>query len=154
MAFSKPTRIRVPRIGVDVPIAEVDLDANGNLPAPAADRRAAGWYRQSAAPGTAGNAVIDGHVDALDGPAVFYSLGALHKGDTIDVTRADRSVAEFTADAIEIYPKDAVPADRVFGGAEQPQLRLITCGGPYTKATGYQGTVVVYGRLTRAVPPS
>ncbi|MEU2632910.1 MULTISPECIES: class F sortase [Kitasatospora] len=155
MAFSKPTRIRIPRIGVDAPIAEVDLDANGNLPAPsAADRRLAGWYRQSAAPGTAGNAVIDGHVDGLDGPAVFYSLGALHKGDTIEITRADRSIAEFTADAVEVYPKDAVPADRVFGAADQPQLRLVTCGGAYTKATGYQGTVIVYGRFTQAVPAS
>ncbi|MEV8093325.1 class F sortase [Kitasatospora sp. NPDC085879] len=155
MAFSKPTRIRIPRIGVDAPIVEVDLDANGNLPAPsAADRRPAGWYRQSAAPGTAGNAVIDGHVDGLDGPAVFYSLGALHKGDTIEITRADRSIAEFTADAVEVYPKDAVPADRVFGAADQPQLRLVTCGGAYTKTTGYQGTVIVYGRFTRAVPAS
>ncbi|MFD9123807.1 class F sortase [Kitasatospora sp. NPDC059571] len=153
MAFSKPVRIRIPRIDVDAPIAEVDLDANGNLPAPSAvDRRLAGWYEQSAAPGTSGNAVIDGHVDTLDGPAVFYSLGALHRGDTIDIIRADRSTAEFTADAIEVYPKGAVPADRVFGAAEQPQLRLITCGGTYTKATGYQGTVVVYGHLARAVP--
>jgi sortase (surface protein transpeptidase) len=153
MGFSKPTRIRIARIGVDAPVTEVGLDAAGNLPAPSADdRNLAGWYQQSAAPGTAGNAVLDGHVDTLRGPAVFYGLGALHKGDTIDVLRADQSTAEFTADAIEVYPKNAVPSDRVYGDTNQPQLRLITCGGKYTKSTGYQGSVVVYAHLSRAIP--
>ncbi|MFD0526089.1 sortase domain-bontaining protein [Kitasatospora arboriphila] len=166
----RSTRRRIRRAGNGVLQADADPDPQDRRRRP--DRRgrprrerepagtvgsrppAGGWYRQSAAPGTAGNAVIDGHVDGLDGPAVFYSLGALHKGDTIEITRADRSIAEFTADAVEVYPKDAVPADRVFGAADQPQLRLVTCGGAYTKATGYQGTVIVYGRFTQAVPAS
>ncbi|MEV6211626.1 class F sortase [Kitasatospora sp. NPDC051914] len=153
MGFSKPVRIRIPSIGVDAPVAEVEVDAAGNLPAPSADdRNLAGWYRQSAAPGTVGNAVIDGHVDTAKGPAVFYGLGALHRSDTIDIVRADRSTAEFTVDAVEVYPKNAVPGDQVYGDADRPQLRLITCGGTYTKSTGYQGSVVVYAHFSRAVP--
>ncbi|MEV7175262.1 class F sortase [Kitasatospora sp. NPDC093679] len=166
MGFSKPVRIRIPRIGVDAPVTEVDVDAAGNLPAPSADdRNLAGWYRQSAAPGTVGNAVIDGHVDTVKGPAVidghvdtvkgpavFYGLGALHRDDVIDIVRADRSTAEFTVDAVEVYPKNAVPGDQVYGDADRPQLRLITCGGAYTKSTGYQGSVVVFAHFSRAVP--
>ncbi|MFG2821582.1 class F sortase [Kitasatospora sp. NPDC048365] len=153
MGFSKPVRIRIPSIGVDAPVTEVEVDAAGNLPAPSADdRNLAGWYRQSAAPGTVGNAVIDGHVDTAGGPAVFYGLGVLHRGDTVAIVRADRSTAEFTVDAVEVYPKDAVPGDQVYGDADRPQLRLITCGGTYTKGTGYQGSVVVYAHFSRAVP--
>jgi LPXTG-site transpeptidase (sortase) family protein len=153
MPFSKPARIRIPTIRVDAPVAEVGLDAHGNLPAPSpTDRNLAGWYQQSAAPGTAGNAVIDGHVDTRTGPAVFYLLGALHKGDTIDITRADRSTAEFTVDAVELYSKGSVPAGQVYGPANHPQLRLITCGGRYTKASGYQGSVVVFAHLSKADP--
>ncbi|GAA2783955.1 class F sortase [Kitasatospora paracochleata] len=153
MGFSKPARIRIPSIGVDAPITEVDLDGAGNLPAPSADdRNLAGWYRQSAAPGTVGNAVVDGHVDTAAGPAVFYGLGTLHRSDVIDILRADRSTAEFTVDAVEVHPKNAVPGDQVYGDTDRPQLRLITCGGPYTRGAGYQGSVVVYAHFSRAVP--
>ncbi|MEU8726913.1 class F sortase [Streptomyces antimycoticus] len=151
MPLSRPTRIRIPRIGVDAPVAGVGLDASGYLQAPrAAKPNLAGWYVESPTPGSAGNSVIDGHVDTARGPAVFYELGALHRRDLIHVTRADGTTAEFTVDAIEVYPKRAVPADRVYGPTRRPQLRVITCGGGYTPGTGYRGNVVVYAHLTRA----
>jgi sortase (surface protein transpeptidase) len=151
MAFAIPKRIRIPTIGVDAPVVAVDLTPNGDLPAPSAtDRNLAGWYDQSVAPGSDGNSVIDGHVDTLRGPAVFYMLGRLHRGDPVDIARSDGSVAEFTVDAVQLYPRSAVPSDQVFGAADAPQLRLITCGGQYSGTTGYQGTVVVYAYLGKA----
>jgi hypothetical protein len=36
----------------------------------------------------------------------------------------------------------------VYGAASRPELRVITCGGDYSKATGYQGNVVVFAHLT------
>jgi sortase (surface protein transpeptidase) len=154
MAFHIPSRIRIPTIGVDAPIAAVDLSADGDLPAPSpTDRNLAGWYAQSTAPGSIGNAVIDGHVDTMQGPAVFYLLGELHRGDPVDITRTDGSVAGFTVDAVQLYPRSAVPTDQVFGPADTPRLRLLTCGGGYTKATGYQGTVVVYAHLSKTSHP-
>lgn len=151
MPLSRPTRIRIPRIGVDAPVAGVGLDASGYLQAPpAAKPNVAGWYVESPTPGSAGNAVIDGHVDTARGPAVFYGLGALHRRDRVQVTRADGTTAEFTVDAVEVHPKRAIPADRVYGPTRRPQLRLITCGGGYTPGSGYRGNVVVYAHLTRA----
>ncbi|GAA0661115.1 class F sortase [Kitasatospora atroaurantiaca] len=152
MPFSKPTRIRIPRVGIDAPVTAVGLDDSGRLVPPETDRNLAGWYQESVPPGSVGNSVLVGHVDTMRGPAVFYALGALHRGDTIDITRADSSTAEFSVDAIEVYAKADFPSDRVYAATTRPELRLITCGGGYTRSTGYLGNVVVYGHLTKALP--
>lgn len=148
MAYSPPVRIRIPRIGVDAPVTRLGADGSGHLRVPPeGDRNLVGWYEDGPSPGSAGNAIIDGHVDTPRGPAVFYGLGALHKGATVLVTRADRTVARFSVYAVEVYTKTAFPDQRVYGPTREPELRLITCGGGYTKATGYLGNVVVYARL-------
>ncbi|MFI5681272.1 class F sortase [Streptomyces cellulosae] len=153
MAPSPPTAIRIPSIGVDAPVIGLDADRTGHLQTPPeADDNLAGWYEDGARPGSTGNAVITGHVDTPRGRAVFYALGALHKGDTIAVTRADRSTAVFSVYGVEVHPKNAFPDELVYGATQQPELRVITCGGRYTKATGYQANVVVYARLAKAVP--
>ena len=149
LAASVPVRVRIPAIDVDAPLTLLGLDATGHLQVPDdTDRNLAGWYRNGPAPGTAGNAIIDGHVDTLQGPAVFYLLGALHKGDTVEIDLRDRRAAVFTVDAIEVYAKDAFPSKRVYGPTRNPQLRVITCGGGYNKASGYLGNVVLYAHLS------
>ncbi|HEY5833844.1 class F sortase [Streptomyces sp.] len=154
MTFSPPVRIRIPSIGVDAPVVALGADTAGHLRVPPEDdRNLAGWYRDGASPGAAGNAVMDGHVDTPRGRAVFYGLGALHKGATVSVTRADRSTAEFSVYGIEVYAKDAFPDERVYGPTSKPELRLLTCGGGHTKATGYLGNVVVYARLVKSLRP-
>ena len=156
MPPSPPIRIRIPKIGVDALVTPVDLNAAGQLPAPPnGNTNLVGWYARSTTPGSTGNAVIDGHVDTKAGPAVFWALGALHRLDTVDITRADRATAEFTIDAIEVYEKAGFPSERVYGDTERPELRLLTCGGGYRKGTGYLGNVVVFAHLTKNIqaPP-
>lgn len=99
-------------------------------------------------PGERGTAVVAGHVDNADGPAVFYDLGALRKGGTVEVDRLDGSTALFTVDAVEVYDSRAFPDAKVYGAARRPELRVITCGGGYSETTGYQGNVVVFAHLT------
>jgi hypothetical protein len=90
---------------------------------------------------------VAGHVDNAEGPAVFYDLGALTRGRTIEVDRRDGSVAVFTVDAVEVY--DArLPRREGVRAADRPELRVITCGGGYSKQTGYRGNVVVFAHLT------
>ncbi|MBY8877985.1 class F sortase [Actinacidiphila acidipaludis] len=154
MPSSPPVRIRIPRLGVDSPVMRLDADAAGHLAVPPqSDANMVGWYEGGPSPGSAGNAIMDGHVDTRRGPAVFYGLGALHKGAAVLVTRADRTVAEFTVYAVEVYAKSAFPDQRVYGPTRDPELRLLTCGGVYTKATGYQANVVVYARLLTGRQP-
>lgn len=146
---SPPDRIRIPAIGVDAPLMGLGLTGTGSLDVPPADRKnLAGWYESGTTPGERGTAIVAGHVDNADGPAVFYSLGALRKGSTIAVDRRDGRTAVFTVDAVEVYDAEDFPDAKVYGPAPRPELRVITCGGGYSRTTGYRGNVVVYAHLT------
>ncbi|MFE9438278.1 class F sortase [Streptomyces sp. NPDC006602] len=146
---SPPDRIRIPSIRVNAPLMGLDLTPAGSLDVPPATRKnRAGWYEAGTTPGETGTAIIAGHVDNADGPAVFYDLGALRKGAAIEVDRRDGAVAVFTVDAIEVYDAKDFPDEKVYGAAARPELRVITCGGGYSRSTGYQGNVVAFAHLT------
>ncbi|MGC9538468.1 class F sortase [Streptomyces sp. UG1] len=145
---SPPDRIRIPSIGVDAPLMGLGLTKAGSLDVPPAGRKnLAGWYEAGTTPGETGTAIVAGHVDNADGPAVFYRLGALRKGSTIEVDRRDGGTARFSVDAIEVYDAKAFPDEKVYGAAARPELRVITCGGGYSRTTGYRGNVVVFAHL-------
>ena len=146
---SPPDRIRIPAIRVDAPLTGLGLTSSGSLDVPPAERTdLAGWYEAGATPGETGTAIVAGHVDNAEGPAVFYDLGALKRGNTVEVDRRDGSVAVFAVDAVEVYSARGFPDDKVYGAAPRPELRVITCGGGYSRTTGYQGNVVVFAHLT------
>ncbi|WP_432098556.1 class F sortase [Streptomyces sp. WAC 04229] len=146
---SPPDRIRVPAIKVDAPLTGLGLTSSGSLDVPPAEKKnLAGWYEAGTTPGDTGTAIVAGHVDNAEGPAVFYRLGALEKGAEIEVDRRDGGVAVFTVDAVEVYAADDFPDAKVYGAAPRPELRVITCGGDYSRSTGYQGNVVVFAHLT------
>ncbi|MFF9024400.1 class F sortase [Streptomyces eurythermus] len=149
LAPSPPLRVRIPAIRVDAPLTGLALTPSGSLDAPPAEEQnLAGWYEAGTTPGETGTAIVAGHVDNADGPAVFYRLGALKRGDRVEVDRRDGTVALFTVDAVEVYSARAFPDDKVYGAAPRPELRVITCGGGYSETTGYQGNVVVFAHLT------
>jgi hypothetical protein len=91
--------------------------------------------------------VVVGHVDNEAGPAVFYGLGSLKRGAHVEVTRFDGRVAVFEVYGIEVFSKEDFPGVRVYGDTGHPELRVITCGGGYSKAHGYDGNVVAFARL-------
>ncbi|RLU94575.1 class F sortase [Streptomyces griseocarneus] len=146
---SPPVRMRIPGIQVDAPLRPLGLRPDGGLESPPEDdRNLAGWYTGGPAPGAVGTAVVAGHVDTADGPAVFYSLGALKKGHAVEVDRADGRTAVFTIDAIEVYASADFPSQKVYGPSARAELRVITCGGGFDADTNaYLGNVVVYAHL-------
>ncbi|WP_254909648.1 class F sortase [Micromonospora sp. NBS 11-29] len=148
---STPVRVVVPRIGVDAGIVPVATDDDGALEVPPLEHpEIAGWYRPGPAPGQAGNAVLVGHVDSPQGPAVFFDLGRLRTGDTVRVVRADGRTTAFTVDGVGTYPKSRFPTERVYGGGAAARLRLITCGGRFNPRTGsYPDNIVVFATAVR-----
>jgi sortase (surface protein transpeptidase) len=104
----------------------------------------AGWFTGGAMPGQDGPAVISGHVDSKSGPAVFYRLRELRRGDRIRVQRAAGDWLVFEVTGTARYAKAAFPTDAVFGPVTGPVLRVITCGGDFDRASGhYLDNVVV-----------
>jgi sortase (surface protein transpeptidase) len=148
LPYAPMSRVRIPEIKVDAPVMDVGLDKDGWIEAPPPqDPNMAGWYQNGIAPGQAGTSVVVGHVDNEKGPAVFYGLGALEKGEHIDVTRFDDRVAVFEIYDVEVFSKKDFPGVRVYADTGYPELRVLTCGGSFSKAGGYTGNVVVFARL-------
>jgi len=152
LARSVPVSIRIPAIEVDAPVMEVGKNADGTVQVPPLDaHNLTGWYRYGPAPGQRGPAVILGHVDSLTGISVFYYLKDLRAGDRVYVTLADGKVAAFTVDGVQKVAKDVFPTAVIYGRAPYPGLRLITCGGPFDRATGhYADNIIVYAHLLRS----
>ncbi|WP_155054270.1 class F sortase [Streptomyces blattellae] len=148
LPYAVPDRVRIPAIQVDAPMMPVGLDAAGWVDAPPPeDPDLAGWFTGAVSPGEKGTAVIVGHVDNTQGPAVFYGLGALKKGFRVEVARKDAKTAVFEIYGIEVFEKNNFPGDRVYASKGSPELRVITCGGGFSKQNGYDGNVVVFARL-------
>jgi LPXTG-site transpeptidase (sortase) family protein len=152
MPGSRPLRIDIPRIGVHARLTALGLADNGAVDTPPfSEPHTAGWYRGSVTPGQTGTSVIVGHVDTHRGPAVFYLLSLVKHGDSIQVHRADSSTAVFTVDTIKVIPDSSFDAQQVYADTPRAELRLITCGGTFDRATQeYSSNVVVYAHLTGA----
>lgn len=138
-----PARVRIPAIGVDAEVVHLGTTAEGALDVPS-DPGVTGWWADGVRPGRHGPAVIAGHVDWTDGPAVFFRLGELRPGDVVEVEGRDGHRLTFTVVEILEVPKEEFPTATVYGPTERPTLRLITCGGPFDRAGGhYLHNVVV-----------
>lgn len=145
---SPPTRIAIPAIGVDSAVDEVGLnpDRTVQVPAPGPHYDEAAWYTGSVTPGRNGPSVVLGHIDsAANGPSVFYRLSSLRPLDEFTITRADGRTLVYKVNSVQSYPKDAFPTTAVYGATTRPEVRLITCGGPFDSAArSYLDNTVVY----------
>ncbi|WP_225822154.1 class F sortase [Streptomyces naphthomycinicus] len=146
---SRPTSFRVPYLGVDAPVIPLRLDKNRQLETPPVDRpRLVGWYQGGPTPGEAGTAVAVGHRDTTTGSAVFAGLAQIRPGKHIEVARADGRTAVYSVDRVKVFDKAGFPDKEVYGPAGRPELRVITCGGLFSRRTGYTSNVVVFAHLT------
>ncbi|HEX6576952.1 MAG TPA: sortase [Jiangellaceae bacterium] len=109
------------------------------------DLSVAGWWKGGPRPGQVGPAVILGHVRWDSRPAVFSRLDRLERGDEVLVDRADGTTARFVVTRQGKYRKVAFPSDLVYYPTLEPELRLVTCGGPYDQAARtYTENLVVF----------
>jgi hypothetical protein len=146
-ATPEPVRIDIPRIGVSSSLIRLGRASNGTIEEPK-PFGVAGWYAPGARPGDPGSAVILGHVDSKRGPAVFYRLRELRRGDQITVTRADGSTVRFVVQRTEQTLKRRFPTDDVYYPTLTPGLRLVTCGGVFDDSWGhYLSNIIVYAAI-------
>jgi hypothetical protein len=141
-----PTVVDIPAIGVHSTLIQTGLNPDHTVEVPPLDHpEQASWFRYSPAPGQPGPAVLLGHVNAHGTPGVFARLHELRAGDEVNISRVNGDRLVFTVVRVETYPKNAFPTAAVYGDTPQPQLRLITCGGPLDVSHhSYLDNVVVY----------
>ncbi|HEX2923100.1 MAG TPA: class F sortase [Chloroflexota bacterium] len=146
-AVELPKRLRIPSIGVDAGVEYVGLAADGAMDVPR-DANHVAWYKLGPRPGAVGNAVIAGHVDWGGKVAVFWQLGQLKPGDTIEVVAADDRKYEFVVQWQKWYDASTAPVQEVFGQAGVAEVTLISCGGEFDKKSRqYLSRIVVRGIL-------
>ena len=149
LSRSAPSRLTIPTIGVSAPVISVGVQRNGRMTVPTmAKADQAGWFKHGPVPGEPGGAVIVGHLDSTHGPAIFYRIKELGKGDLITVTRKDGLQMRFKVTGIDTVRKTAFPADNVYGFTDAAELRLVSCGGRFDpEERTYSENVIVYARL-------
>jgi sortase (surface protein transpeptidase) len=141
---ARPEAVEVPAIGVSAPLIRLGLQPDRRMEVPE-DYSVAGWYTGGSRPGEPGPAVIVGHVDSKRGPAVFFRLGELRRGDVVVVRYPARLEVRFRVERTERHPKAAFPTRRVYGDTAGATLRLVTCGGTFDRASGhYRDNVIVF----------
>lgn len=139
-----PSSVAIPSIGVQSRLIKLGLNADRSLQVPRS-YEVAGWYTKGTSPGELGPAVIVGHYDSVNGPAVFYRLTELRSGQSVQVRRADGSVSKFSVDRVKRFSKNDFPTEEVYGQVNRPELRLITCGGSFDYRTRhYRDNIVVF----------
>ena len=157
-----PTAIAIPAIGAHSTLVPLGLTPELALEVPPVDApMQAGWYAgadpakpgDEVVPGAVGPAVIAAHVDGeINGrkgqPGLFKRLGELKPGDEVLVDRADGSQLKFVVSRTEQHDKGKFPSAEVYGATGRPELRLITCSGPFDReAHSYEDNRIVWAVL-------
>lgn len=142
--LSKPERVRIKEIDLDLDLVPVGLDEAGVMETPE-DWQEAGWYIKGGKPGETKNLIINGHYDTnIGAPAAFFNLAKLKYGDVVEVR--DEYGRIFTYKVVILSYLDVTDPSRleVLENEENKStLTLITCGGNYLQGSGYDKRLVV-----------
>lgn len=144
-------QMTIDKLGVSAPVVTEGMDAN-QVPIVPLEGDVVAWYDFTAQPGTAGNAVFAGH-KTWNGPAIFYDLDQLQRGDTIRLTGEDGAELDYTVtDSFTVNENDP-NAVSVMAPTNSAVMTIITCDG-----TRYYTGDPVFGhdyterRIIRAEP--
>lgn len=141
-----PEKIAIPSIGVEAEVLHLGITDNGEMAVPSTIDEVS-WFEPGYEPGENGRAVIAGHVDGIDSPAVFWDLSKLAAGDEI-IVEGEGSRLVFKVYAMESVELELADVSSVFGYRSSPELVLITCSGAYDSDRGTRAErLIVYAEL-------
>ncbi len=118
--------------------------STGDLEIPVNIKQAGWWDGGSKLGDPFGAIVVAAHVDSFtQGLGRFAELLSMHSGDRIHLDSAHLAQTYIVVSA-HLVPKTSISStSSVFSARGRARLVLITCGGPYTRAGGYQSNMVV-----------
>lgn len=146
VAPDAPRYIFIPDIDVKAMVKQVGITPDNHIEAPR-NIFDAGWFNQSARPGSTDAVLMAGHVSSWDSPGVFYQLKKLKPDNTIIIERGDGTRLHYAVVKKLNYPADNVDMEAALKPVNpgRPGLNLITCGGRIIKGTNeFDQRVVVF----------
>jgi hypothetical protein len=140
-----PTRVTVASVGIDAPASPVGIDLAGGILGVTSDIHRTAWWADGAKPGDRTGAVlIAGHVDsATRGAGAFFHVKDARPGQHVELATAGGRTFTYRVVSVRSYPKTALPTS-VWSRRGPARLVLVTCGGPFDRATGhYRDNIVL-----------
>jgi sortase A len=146
----QPNVLSIPALKVSAHVQQVGIAYSGNLGIPT-NFTDVGWYKYGPAPGSKGNAIIDGHRDnALALPGVFKNLDQLEEGDDVYITTGAGKKLHFRVTKKELLNYNSTNTKEIFGASNTANLILITCEGDWNQAAReYSQRLVVFTTLVQ-----
>ncbi|TWT05245.1 class F sortase [Planococcus sp. CPCC 101016] len=142
----QPTSLKIPSIDLEAKVQHLGVTEKGEMAVPD-NIEDVSWFSPGYEPGQNGRAVIAGHVDGVEGPAIFWDLSELELGDEVVVENKDKTLT-FKVHTMESVPLDLTDVSTVFGYTSSPELVLITCSGTYDFDRGTrEERLIVYASL-------
>ncbi|MGB6409052.1 MAG: class F sortase [Planococcus donghaensis] len=142
----EPNFLKIPAIDVEAQVQHLGVTENGEMAVPN-NIEDVSWFSPGYVPGENGRSVIAGHVDGVDGPAIFWDLAKLQLGDEVVIQGAEKTLT-FKVHTMESVPLDLADVTKVFGYTSSPELVLITCSGTYDFDRGTrEERLIVYASL-------
>jgi len=139
-----PARFSADSINVELPVVATGVATDVRMQLPETNEEVA-WYAFGARPGDpVGTTVMAAHVDTrAEGLGPFSRLRRLDRGDDIQVTDAAGRAHRYRVTTVDDVKKSKISLDQLFRRDGSPQLKVLTCGGPYSRETGYRDNIVV-----------
>lgn len=146
---SLPTQLDIPKIDAHSSLIPLGLTPSGEHEVPDVKQpQQAGWFEPGPEPGQVGPSILLGHVDGNKQKGIFWRLHELAKGDKVNVQLDNGVGLVFEVYEVQRVGKDKFPSDRVYGYTSKRELRLITCGGKFDRASrSYVDNWIVYAAL-------
>lgn len=143
----QPKYLRLPTIQAQGFVQAVGVDQHRQIAVPT-NIHLAGWFTSTVTPGNLGLSIIDGHLDGYRQPGIFAHLTQLKPGDRFTIELATGATRTFQVKTVQALPV-AAAVSALFSqlpGVDR-QLNLITCGGTFHTANGYDQRIVVASQL-------
>jgi hypothetical protein len=150
-AADAPVRIRIPSLAIAAPVAATTIDTGSGLLRLPGNIHRVGWWRDGMAPGARSGAIlVAGHVDSAHaGEGVFFGLARIAVGARVELRTRGRRRYVYRVSSVRAYPRRALPLS-VYSSRGVPRLVLVTCGGPFNRASGhYRDNIVVTALAAR-----
>lgn len=159
-----PVSVDIPSIGVHVTsknLIPVGLNPDNTMATPD-DRtpQVMGYYTHGAPPCQPGPdtvpAGLNAHIDGHKQQGALFNLKDIKPGATITVGLDNGTTCTYAVDELVKVSKTSFPTVLVWGSTPGPEIRVISCGGPFIgPPLGYRDNLIAKGHMVSSIggPP-